>query len=469
MKKERLCCLCIGEWFLRKEAQDAGNSFTCSLCSRLGSCIDLERLSPRLESAILNKFTPESDFSDGLPRAYTVATTQMLLRILGIESRFGRKLLGIAKRWLPEYSNLGATWQEMLLGRWMEGAPPSHLGEDLSGIIRYCGDRLRFENRFFNQEVEGVIEDIFREAAKAPVGLVEDFDISSDLRVFRARRVASESEVAGILKQPVSELGAPPSELAREGRLNASGSSVLYCSLDEDTCIAEVRPAVGEFVVVGEFRLIRPLSLLSLDTIGTYEDLISPFDPAYHDHVRSLALLTRLAEMIMNPVSEKSNPGSYLLSQYVAEFIESRFSPKTHGLKLVSTQNPSGKNLCLFRKHTLISYPHRADISAMFRKKIKNWHPNNFEVDFSAKFPASVDPEQIYVPGEPLGDLRRVQGPALLQLVSVNIHAITSVSFGSELQPLKVAKSSVRRFRLTRKRKNPASSWMVEEDDDIPF
>lgn len=53
----------------------------------------------------------------------------------------------------------------------------------------------------------------------------------------------------------------PVSHMAREGRANPKGIPYLYLATDRDTAMAEVRPWIGSYISVGQFKVFRNLLL----------------------------------------------------------------------------------------------------------------------------------------------------------------------------------------------------------------
>lgn len=85
---------------------------------------------------------------------------------------------------------------------------------------------------------------------------------------FRARSCETEKEVEYVICQPESELGPPPAGKGSAGRMNCEGIPVYYGATTLPTAVAEVRPAVGAYVVVAAFNIIRELNLLDLTRLG---------------------------------------------------------------------------------------------------------------------------------------------------------------------------------------------------------
>ena len=72
--------------------------------------------------------------------------------------------------------------------------------------------------------------------------------------------------------------------------MNAAGVSVFYGGEDKETCLAEARAPVGSYVVLGRFEIVRPVRLLSPNTLarvfaGSY------FDPEFRTRSDRAAFL----------------------------------------------------------------------------------------------------------------------------------------------------------------------------------
>lgn len=89
-------------------------------------------------------------------------------------------------------------------------------------------------------------------------------DFSWDLdgpALYRARK----NDYDQFKEFPPSEMGAPDANLASDGRAQPAGVSLLYVADTVPTAIAEVRPEIGEYVTIGEFRIKSGYRLKVLD------------------------------------------------------------------------------------------------------------------------------------------------------------------------------------------------------------
>ena len=102
--------------------------------------------------------------------------------------------------------------------------------------------------------------------------------------------------------------------------MNAKGISVFYGAFEKETCVAEIRPPVGSYVVIGKFEFVRDLRLLDLDLLADVRDWVSHFDPNYVELKGRFAFLRFLVEEISRPVMPGDEASDYLPTQAVAEY-----------------------------------------------------------------------------------------------------------------------------------------------------
>jgi hypothetical protein len=132
---------------------------------------------------------------------------------------------------------------------------------------------LMHQRRFFNADAElllgRIFDDVHQQRAhnsSGPVYMIGPGESGSSFVRARvantpAKRQELEDDIAG-------QLGPPPERLRTAGRLNPSGISAFYGAYDADTCIAELRPSVGEHVAVAEFRITEPICVLDTTLFG---------------------------------------------------------------------------------------------------------------------------------------------------------------------------------------------------------
>jgi hypothetical protein len=140
-----------------------------------------------------------------------------------------------------------------------------------------------------------------------------------------------------------AKIGAPPPEKARPGRANAEGKVVLYCTDQEETAVAEVRPVRGEFVSVAEMRTVREIRILDLVAEAELPNPFTNDSVAYF--VELSDLLSAFAEELSKPLRARDDLTDYIPSQKLAERIE---AARVDGIRYPSAMAPGGTNIVLF-------------------------------------------------------------------------------------------------------------------------
>ncbi len=142
--------------------------------------------------------------------------------------------------------------------------------------------------------------------------------ISSPTSFFRAR-ISYNSKLI-----PVDEMGKPPVEKVGNGRANPIGISYLYTASDGKTAIAELRPHVGDYICVCEFKTSTDLKFVDL---RNPRETISPIDivqreAKLEDAIDRLEYLNKLGKELSKPVIPREANLEYLSSQYLCEMIK---------------------------------------------------------------------------------------------------------------------------------------------------
>lgn len=261
---------------------------------------------------------------------------------------------------------------KILLDCWFERGTEEHkYGEDplfisaisisskLSNKWALMEKKLRESNRFFNHDALETFDEVFGYLFDNHPSAFTDF--TPDTPLYRGRIFKSEDDIKSALHMPESRLGPPPSDLAPYGRMNAKGISVFYGATSKTNAVSEVRPPVGSFVVVSEFRVLRPVRLLDLTVLGRVAvNGVSRFDPEYlvrYERSRFIATLSRKLVMPVVPELAESN---YLLTQAIADYLSITDKYSLDGIKFSSAQMPSGQgeenacNVILFHKSSAV-------------------------------------------------------------------------------------------------------------------
>ncbi len=133
----------------------------------------------------------------------------------------------------------------------------------------------------------------------------------------------------------------PLTDRASEGRANPKGIPYLYLATDRDTAMAEVRPWIGSYVSVGQFKTLRELRLVNCTTDAKG----FPFymeEPPPED--RETAVWREIDLAFASPVSPSDSLAEYVPTQIIAELF------KTYGYDGIAYRSSlgPGHNIAVF-------------------------------------------------------------------------------------------------------------------------
>ena len=134
---------------------------------------------------------------------------------------------------------------------------------------------------------------------------------------FRARLMKGENPY------PAEAMGAPPAEMASDGRANPIGIRYLYLADDVQTSIAEIKPSMGAWVSVAKFGVLPDRSLRLIDLTNP-RLTISPFraTTSISEIRASMEFLEALGQELSVPTQPHRATRDYLASQYLCELIK---------------------------------------------------------------------------------------------------------------------------------------------------
>lgn len=216
---------------------------------------------------------------------------------------------------------------------------------DLWGLFK---DELMNENRFFPK-----IKMDENLLSKLLMNLIVDPKEVSEIW-YRAR-IQRSKEV-----YTMDKMGAPPKELASQGRANPAGIPYLYLASNANTAVSEIRPHTGESASVASFSI--PSSLAVVD-LRNPRNTVSPFIHSDEKKIASLRgdieFLVHLGRELTRPVLPHVAAIDYLPSQYLCEFIKKN----TYDGVLYNSSVGDGVNLALFD-------PSQADIVEIEQRRV---------------------------------------------------------------------------------------------------
>lgn len=148
----------------------------------------------------------------------------------------------------------------------------------------------------------------------------------------------------------IKNMGCPPFEFSKAGRVNAEGVECLYLSNNLQTTINEIRPGVGDYITVATFELQEDILVADLKEINR----ISPFSelsPSFMiDYALNKEILHKIHEEMSKVVRHSDSKLDYVPTQYICDFIKTLEQDKVKfaGVEYCSTVRPDGYNVAVF-------------------------------------------------------------------------------------------------------------------------
>ncbi|SEL80314.1 RES domain-containing protein [Sphingomonas palmae] len=133
----------------------------------------------------------------------------------------------------------------------------------------------------------------------------------------------------------------PLPDRASDGRANPRGIPCLYLATSKETAMSEVRPWIGSYVSVGQFRTTRPLAIVNC----TAERPTTPLHLEEPDASgRSEAVWAHIDRAFAEPTTRSDDAADYVPTQIIAELF------KRAGLDGIAYRSNfgGGFNLALF-------------------------------------------------------------------------------------------------------------------------
>lgn len=131
--------------------------------------------------------------------------------------------------------------------------------------------------------------------------------------------------------------------------MNAKGVSVFYGALNPETCIAEMRSSIGNYLVLGTFIPVKDLRVLDFKRLESVVSEISYFQPDARYQILRKEFLHKIHSLISSPVIS-GHEDEYLITQVLAEYLAYVRENNFDGISFESTQMEDGTNIVLFPK-----------------------------------------------------------------------------------------------------------------------
>jgi hypothetical protein len=179
---------------------------------------------------------------------------------------------------------------------------------------------VQYERRFF--ETKELLDQLFGAPSEYDEGTIRPvYPLREGTKLYRARLLDNDFTGEMLGNNPSGELGAPPKERARAGRMNVEYIPAFYGAFCAETAIAEIRPSIGDTVAVGEFVLTREIKVFDFTAFTLVTGM------KWTEIVRHTRydFITQMQDEISKPISPFAMQREYIPTQIVAEYLREYF------------------------------------------------------------------------------------------------------------------------------------------------
>lgn len=358
-----ICSACVTPEPLKKLIQRNGLLLHCQYCDKAGISVEKNFLFDHVLELVDKNIASEEDLSPfELGLIYECGSDHISVQSIDIV--------------LAEWFNLG---HEPYFDDLMAYVPQDYLKNE-QGFDRhffsddgdlernFYEDRwekfiadIRHTHRFFNSNAKSFLDSVFNllsvDSGELKPEMVRTIPKGHEL--YRARTVADYKAAKKVEDDPARELGPTPKDKASSQRMTPNGISALYCALERETCLSEIRAITGDNVVSGAMTPTSLLKLLDLTKLELVEPAeLTVFDDGFLDALHLKSFLKSLVKKMSKPKG-RNDELSYLSTQVVFEYLRLRFNTQVDGLVFPSVQTGEvGTNVVLFPESSVISEDH---------------------------------------------------------------------------------------------------------------
>lgn len=355
-----ICSDCVTHQTLKSHIDETGDDAVCHYCGNEGTALKKEQFFQEILDRVAENTATEDDLSQ----------YEYWMLFEGGSDEIPIDHLDIV---LSEWAGLG---DELFFDDLYDYAPKAFKINDREMDRHYFADDGALERNFFEDKWNRFIQEVrhthrfFNSSAGKFLDSVFDILCSQDgalkpecvrtitrgVPLYRARSASTREQVMKIIKAPASELGPPPKDRASSQRMTPNGISTIYCALERETCLSEIRAITGDNVVSIAMTPIERLNLLDLtklDRVDTHQ--LNILDKGYLETMHLKTFISTLVKKMSKPKGQ-GDELSYLSSQVVFEYLRLRFGRQVDGLVFPSVQTgETGTNVVLFPEASIVS------------------------------------------------------------------------------------------------------------------
>jgi hypothetical protein len=360
-----VCCECVEDFYLKKIIGEEGVPIECSVCGDdTHNAFTVEELGKLMEPIMRDHFVlgptvkkfgeDDSEWWDQEGDPMSWAVQEVLGQYFDFEDEIVDAVSEAEDCWPPDGDE--PFWDTTSL--YVESRV--NLGAYFSNW-QFTLDELKHGRRFFSPAAQALFGELFdgvehlkKWYGKSAQPVVRQLAVGTKL--FRARICNSRSMLNDIYMDPFKHVGPPPKENARSGRMNAEGVVVFYGAREEDTCLAEMRPALGNDLAIITLETTEPLYVLDFSRLEQARsgETLSYFQPDFTEQVEKRAFLRHIHRLISQPIVP-GRESDYLITQTMSEYLAHMHHKPFDGILFASAQREKGTNVVLFPKRELLA------------------------------------------------------------------------------------------------------------------
>ena len=270
-----ICIECVTPEPLKKLFDAHGQEAGCKYCQRRGNAIESQILFEYVYARVRENTARKENLSDyeigmlygARVELFPIAEIDIVLSEwfdLGNEPYFDDLCSGV-----PDEFNLDDA-----------GDTTHFYGEDdamevnlYEGPWNQFVEGMQYTHRFFNANAGRFLDSIFSLLVADNERLKSEAirTMANGDLMYRARLAKGFSDAEKIINDPAGQFGPTPTFLASSQRMTPNGISALYCALERETCLSEIRSITGDHVVSTALTPVAELKLLDLTALDQLE------------------------------------------------------------------------------------------------------------------------------------------------------------------------------------------------------
>lgn len=306
-----VCSAATSNKFLQAWIESNGNSLECARCGTTHRCVGSRPFAEYVDGVIRSHTTPVVHYD---PDDAGEGPLEVIKRVAGVDDRLAQQVIAAGRTKAAD----DICYYDYNLSFIITGSSKTRKDwERVREIVRH-------EARFFGTETRSLLDRLLGDVETICDGIAIRTLTPADV-IYRGRLERAPGQAKIFFEAPTLELCSPPSGKATAGRMNSVGIRAFYGALNEELCVAELRPPLTSRLVTGRFRPTRDLRIVDLGLLGpafsgAYE-FADLFDPAFDSLSEKLEFLRLLEGEIARHVRAGEEDLQYLTTQIVAEYL----------------------------------------------------------------------------------------------------------------------------------------------------